>query len=93
MNLTGVFRNDAILRQTTKCVRVSHVKEDELIITKAEWNYLPVPRTIIKRMWVELCNFVNYAKPIIDKPTWVYKNSITPFYNKLIKQIKFWEGI
>ena len=50
MNVTGFYRNDAMLRQISESVRISHVKEDELIITKAEWNYLPIPRTIITRM-------------------------------------------
>ena len=50
MDVTGVFRNDARLRQITKSVRISHVKEDELIITKAEWNYLPIPGAIMTRM-------------------------------------------
>ena len=30
--------NDAMLRRITESVRISHVKEDELIITKAECN-------------------------------------------------------
>ena len=50
MDVTGVFRNDAMLRQITKSVRISHVKEDELIITKVEWNYLPIPGAIMTHM-------------------------------------------
>ena len=53
MDVTGVFRNDAMLREITESVRISHVKEDELIITKAEWNYLPFPGAIMTRMWIE----------------------------------------
>ena len=50
MDVTGFFRNDAMLRQITESFRISHVKEDELIITKVEWNYLAIPRTINTRM-------------------------------------------
>ena len=40
MNVTGVFHNDAMIRQLTEFVRISQVKEDELqlINIKAEWN-------------------------------------------------------
>ena len=34
MRDTGVFHNDAMLRQITESIRISHVKEDELIVTR-----------------------------------------------------------
>ena len=50
MYVTGVLRNVTMLRQITESVRISHVKEDEVIITKAKWNYLPIPGAIMTRM-------------------------------------------
>lgn len=49
VNVT-VLLNDAMLKQITESVRISYVKEDELIITKAECNYLPISRTIATRI-------------------------------------------
>ena len=44
------LRDDSMLRQITESLWVSHVKKDEHIITKAEWNYLAFPRTVITCM-------------------------------------------
>ena len=42
MNVKVFFHNDAMLRQITESVRISHVKEEEPINTRAESNYLPI---------------------------------------------------
>ena len=39
--------DDARLRQITESLCISYAKKDEHTITKAEWNYLAFPRTII----------------------------------------------
>lgn len=38
MNVTGVFRDDAMLRQITESVLINKVEEGKLINSKSEWN-------------------------------------------------------
>ena len=47
MNVTGTFRNDAMLRQITEAVQIKNIEARELMNTRAEWNMTRVPRTII----------------------------------------------
>ena len=39
MNVTEVFRDDAMLRQITESVLINKVEEVKLINSKSEWNY------------------------------------------------------
>ena len=45
MNVTGTFRDDAMLRQVTESVMINNIDERKLINSKKEWNY--VRRTVI----------------------------------------------
>ena len=47
MNVTGTFRDDAMLRQVTESVLISKIDERMLINSKSEWNYVRIPRTIV----------------------------------------------
>ena len=47
MNVTGRFRNDAMLRQITESVRIHQVNEGQLINTKGEWSYFRIPRAVV----------------------------------------------
>ena len=47
MNVTGTFHNDAMLRQITESVLISKTKEDNLVNSKSEWNYVRIPRTFV----------------------------------------------
>ena len=47
MNVTGTFRNDAMLRQITEAVQIDNVGARELMNTRAEWNMTRVPRAAI----------------------------------------------
>ena len=47
MNVTGTFRNDAMLREITEAVQIKNIEARELMNTRAEWNMARVPRTII----------------------------------------------
>ena len=47
MNVTGVFRDDAMLRQITEAVQIDNVNPLELMNTRAEWNMTRVPRATI----------------------------------------------
>ena len=47
MNVTGTFRNDAMLRQITEAVQIENVGARELMNTRAEWNMTRVPRASI----------------------------------------------
>ena len=44
MNVTGIFRDDAMLRQITKSVLIKKVEEGKLINFKSEWNYVSIPK-------------------------------------------------
>ena len=41
MNVTGLYSNDAMLRQISEGVRIDKVPEDSLINSKNEWNLFP----------------------------------------------------
>ena len=40
MNVTGIFRDDAMLWQITESVLINKVEEGKLINSKSEWNYV-----------------------------------------------------
>ena len=47
MNVTGMFQNDAMLRQITESVRINQVNEGQLINTNGEWSYFWIPRAVV----------------------------------------------
>ena len=47
MNVTGVYPNDAMLRQISEGIKISNVDKDSLINSKNEWNYFQIPRAVI----------------------------------------------
>ena len=47
MNVTGDFRDDAMLRQITESVLINKVEEGKLINSKSEWNYVRIPRAVV----------------------------------------------
>ena len=47
MNVTGVFRDDTMLRQITESVLINKVEEGKLINSKREWNYVRIPRAVV----------------------------------------------
>ena len=47
MNVTGVYPNDAMLRQLSEGIKINNVDEDSLINSKNECNYFQIPRAVI----------------------------------------------
>ena len=55
MSVTGVYGNDAMLRQIAESVRINRVAKGSLIKTivtnyvntKKEWNYIKLPRVVL----------------------------------------------
>ena len=47
MNVTGVYPNDAMLRQISEGIKINNVEEDSLINSRNEWNYFQIPRAVI----------------------------------------------
>ncbi|KAL9956524.1 hypothetical protein ACROYT_G038010 [Oculina patagonica] len=47
MSVTGMYGNDAILRQIAESVRINRVAKGSLINTKKEWNYVKLPRVAL----------------------------------------------
>ena len=47
MNVTGIFHEDAMLRQITESVLINKVEEGKLINSKSEWNYVSIPRAVV----------------------------------------------
>ena len=47
MNVTGVYFNDAMLRQISEGIKINNVDEDSLINSKNEWNYFQIPRAVV----------------------------------------------
>ena len=46
-SVTGMFKNDVMLRQITEAVQIENVDPGRLRNTKAEWNMTRVPRATI----------------------------------------------
>ena len=44
MNITGSYRNDAMLRQISEAVRINDTPREQLINSRTEWNYVNFPR-------------------------------------------------
>ena len=44
MTVTGVFHNDALLRQITESLFINKVAAGKLINNKTEWNHVSLPR-------------------------------------------------
>ena len=47
MSMTGVYGNDAMLRQVADSVRINRVAKGSLINTKKDWNYVKLPRVVL----------------------------------------------
>ena len=47
MSVTGVYGNDAILRQIAESVRINRVEKGSLINTKKERNYEKLPGVVL----------------------------------------------
>ena len=47
MNVTGVYSNEAMLRQISGGIKINNVDEDTLINSKTEWNYFQIPRAVV----------------------------------------------
>ena len=47
MNITGNYRNDAMLRQISEAVRIDGTPREQLINNRTEWNYLNFPRVLV----------------------------------------------
>ena len=43
LNVTGIFRNDAMLRQITEAVKIRTTSPTQLANSRDEWNYLHLP--------------------------------------------------
>ena len=46
MNVTGVYGNDAMMRQVSESIRI---RKDGVINNKKEWNYFNLPRAVIEK--------------------------------------------
>ena len=49
MNVTGVYSNNAMLRQIAKGVKINDVDEDSLMNSKNEWNYFQIPHAVVMK--------------------------------------------
>ena len=50
MNVTGTFKNDAMLRQISEAVQIECTDAGSLMNTRAEWNMTRVPRATVGAM-------------------------------------------
>ena len=47
MNVTGIFRDDAMLRPITESVLINKIEEGKLINSKSKWNYVSISRAVV----------------------------------------------
>ncbi len=47
MNVTGIFGDDAMLRQITESVLIKNTPGEKLMNTEKEWDYVSYPRAQI----------------------------------------------
>ena len=53
MNVTGVFGDDAMLRQITEAVLISKTQSSKLINNKNERNYVSIPREVLQAVYTK----------------------------------------
>ena len=51
MNVTGIYGNDAMLRQIPEAVAIQNSDPEFLMNNKSEWNHQVVPQVVIRRTW------------------------------------------
>ena len=49
MNVTGIYGNDAMLRQISEAVAIRNSDPKFLMNNKSEWNHQVVPQVVIQR--------------------------------------------
>ena len=49
MNVTGIYRDDTMLRQISEAVRIRNTNPENLLHNKSEWNIQNIPQVIITR--------------------------------------------
>ena len=49
MDITGTYRNDAMLRQVGEAVKIQRTPAQHLMNDKTEWNYFMVPRVTVEQ--------------------------------------------
>ena len=49
MNVTGIYRDDTMLRQISEAVRIRNTNPENLLNNKSEWNIQNIPQVIITR--------------------------------------------
>ena len=49
MNVTGIYGNDAMLRQISEAVAIQNSDPKFLMNNKSEWNHQVVPQVVIRR--------------------------------------------
>ena len=49
MNVTGIYRDDTMLRHISEAVRIRNTNPEYLLNNKSEWNIQNIPRVIITR--------------------------------------------
>ena len=47
MDITGIYKNDAMLRQISEAVRINNTPQEQLINNRTEWNYVQFPRVLV----------------------------------------------
>ena len=67
MNVTGVYSNDAMLRQISEGVKINNVDEDSLMNSKNEWNYFQIPRAVVTHGRIVLQWHPAITNPAITK--------------------------
>ena len=56
MNVTGIYGNDAMLRQISEAVAIRNSDPKFLMNNKSEWNHQVVPQVVIQRTcWASHC--------------------------------------
>ena len=49
MDVTGIYTNDAMLRQVGEATRIQRTSEQHLMNDKSEWNYVRLPRATLEQ--------------------------------------------
>ena len=80
MNVTEIFRDDAMLRQITESVLINKVEEGKLINSKSEWNYVSIPRAVVT-LW-------QVWRPGSERLFFVYYYTKPLFFSKFLFTFK-----
>ena len=93
MNVTGIYPNDAMLRQISEGIKINNVDEDSLINSKNEWNYFQFRvlyyyySSMAPRLSGQNCKFFKFLLSLNSQRRLAYKENNSKYRNSGTREL------